>query len=100
MGPLAYLEGRPIHVGDTLYDLDGQELEASTTSHCDFSMAMIIKSSVRGNVYRSWLTDTHWRGQQVIFWSPEDIPPTPERTLHWRLKDQLAKRAERKRRGL
>jgi hypothetical protein len=93
--PLAWLEGRPIHVGDTLYGLDGEEFEASATGHRDYPMAMIVKSSVRGNLYRSWLTDTHWKGQQVLFWSKADIPAPKDRTLYSRLTDQIAARRKR-----
>jgi hypothetical protein len=98
MEPLAFLNGRPIHVGDILYGLDGTKYKATTTGHRDFPMAMINLATVRGNTWSQWLTDTHWNGQQVLFWSSDDIPAPAERTLHWRLKDQLAKHAERKRR--
>lgn len=94
MEPLAFLEGRPIHLGDILYGLDGARLKASTTSHRDYSLAMIDLATVHGNTWSQWLTNTHWKGQQVLFWSLDDIPKPQDRTLYCRLSEQLeAKRA-------
>jgi hypothetical protein len=94
--PLAHLEGRPIYVDDILYGLDGTKFKASTTGHRDYPMAMIDLASVRENTYKSWLTDTHWKGQQVLFWSLDDIPAPAERTQYCRLKAQLEANEKRK----
>ncbi len=96
--PLAWLEGRPIYIGDILYSLDGTKLKASTTGHRDFPMAMIDLATVRENTWSQWLTDTHWKGQQVLFWSVDDIPALRDQTLYSRLKAQIDARKERKNR--
>lgn len=94
--PLAFLNGQPIYVDDILYGLDGTKFKASTTGHRDYPMAMIDLASVRENTWTQWLTDTHWKGQQVLFWSPDDIPAPDDRTLHFRLKMQIEAKAKRK----
>jgi hypothetical protein len=97
MEPLAFLEDRPIFVDSILYGLDGTKFKATITGHRDFPMGMIDLASVRGNSWVQWLTDTHWKGQQVLFWSPDDIPKPQDTNLYCRLKDQLDKRKARRR---
>lgn len=92
MEPLAVLECRPIFMGDILYGLDGTKYKATTTGHRDFPMGMIDLASIRENSWTQWLTDTHWKGQQVLFWSVSDIPAAQDRTLYCRLKEQLEAR--------
>lgn len=87
--PLAFLEERPIFEGDILYGLDETKFSASPTGHRDFPMCLIDLATVRENTYSSWLTDTHWKGQQVLFWRIEDIPAPQDRTLYTRLRAQL-----------
>lgn len=94
--PLAYLEGHPIFVDDILYGLDGKKFKASTTSHRDYPMCLIDLATVRGNTYSSWLTDTHWKGQQILFWKLEDIPAAQDLNLYCRLKAQLETKDKRK----
>lgn len=98
--PLAILEGRPIFESDILYGLDGKKFKASTTGHRDFPICLIDLVSVRGNTYKSWLTDTHWKGQQILFWSLQDIPAPANRTLGSRLRDQLEKRKKPRKRPM
>lgn len=93
--PLAHLEGRPIFVGDILYGLDGKKFRATTTGHRDFPMGMIDLATVRENTWSQWLTGTHWKGQQVLFWSLSDIPAPKDRTLYTRLAEQLEAKKKR-----
>lgn len=92
--PLAYLDGRPIFVGDILYGLEGTKFKATTTGHRDFPMGMIDLATVRENSWTQWLTDTHWKGQQVLFWSVDDIPAPQDLNLYCRLKAQLEAKQE------
>lgn len=93
--PLAMLEDRPIFEGDILYGLDGTKFSASPTGHRDYKMAMIDLATVRGNTWHQWLTNTHWKGQQILFWRVEDIPAPQDRTLGSRLRAQLDARKAR-----
>lgn len=98
MDPLAFLNGQPIFKDDILYGLDGARLKASTTSHRDYALAMIDLLTVQENTWSQWLTNTHWRGQQVLFWRIEDIPSPQDRTLYCRLKEQLEAKASQAKR--
>lgn len=98
MEPLEFLEGRPIFVGSILYGLDGTKYKATTTGHRDYKMAMIDLATVHENSWSQWLTDAHWKGQQVLFWSLDDIPKPQDRTLYCRLSEQLEARKGRRKR--
>ena len=91
MEPLAILEGRPIFEGDILYGLDGKRLRAGRPNRrdCQFSMVVLDKHPGDPDL---WATDTHWKGQQVLFWDVSDIPAPKDRNLYCRLKEQLEAR--------
>lgn len=70
MTVLGTLEGRPIYEGMTLYDREGTALIAHPTIHRDYQFNMYRAD----NHLKRWLTNTHWKAAQVLFWSLEDVP--------------------------
>jgi hypothetical protein len=77
--PLAQLEGRPIYEGTRLYDRDGVLVEARKSIHKDYPMNMLILNVGYSTRQRWWATDTHWNGQQVLFWEkPIKYRPSPK----------------------
>lgn len=74
---LAYLEGRPIKVGDTLYDLSGASLTAAVSNDVNYQLRMRVRDSV------SWLTNTHFQDKQVLFWTR--LPDDHQEVVAWKL---------------
>lgn len=96
MEPLAILDGHPIFEGDILYGLDGRPLQARPPNRRDCQLLMkLLEKQPRDP--DQWATNTHWKGQQVLFWSAADIPAPKDRNLYCRLKDQLDAKKGRRR---
>jgi hypothetical protein len=96
MEPLAVLDGVPIVEGDILYSLDGAALRVLKPWRTDMPLRMESVAKKKPGDADYWATDTHWKGQQVLFWRVSDIPVPKDRSLYFRLKDQLDARAARR----
>jgi hypothetical protein len=93
--PLTQLDDRPVLEGDILYGLDGKRLRACRPWRNDLPLRMeILDKEPRDPDF--WATGTHYKGQQVLFWSASDIPAPKDRTLYTRLSEQIEANAKRK----
>lgn len=76
---VAILDGRELRVGDTVYGLDGAEFRVEKTIHIDYTMNLEMRNWCELGYPgpRRWLTNTHFHGVQVIFWSLADVKKGP-----------------------
>ena len=93
--PLAWLDGLPIFEGAILYDLEFNAMRALRPWRTDYPLRMEHAGKKPPGSPDFWATDTHWKGQQVLFWNLEDIPSKQETNLYCRLLDQLDARKKR-----
>lgn len=68
---LAHLDGKPIKSGDRLFGLDGTEFVVveNYTRHKEYPfIARTVPKFVGQRTGRDWITDTHYEGDQILFW--------------------------------
>jgi len=82
---LAYLEGRPIKVGDVLYDVSGATFTATPSSDLNYQLRMRLGDGTH------WRTNTHFLGKQVLFWTP--LPDDHPEVVAWKLRALRARLA-------